>query len=209
MNKKALYLNIALVLFEIIGLIWSMVSKGAFVSFKFYTNLSNVLALVAGIMFILEYYLVKNNVFKNISSYVKFISTIGLTVTFLVVLFVLGPDGAKTNGVKGYMDYLLPNGLIFLHVLCPIVEVISFVFFEDHKNFNKPYWYILAALYTFVYGIIVITIVYFSDVKAPYFFLNSKSMGYWVTFGYGMLFVLATGLISLGLVNANKKIYKD
>ena len=209
MKKKALIFNILLVVFEVVGLTWSMINKHGLISFKFYTNLSNVLALIAGILFIVRYYFFKNNIFSKICDYVKIISTIGLTVTFLVVLFVLGPNGAKTNGLNGYLDYLFPNGLLFLHVLCPIVIVISFTCFENHKNFNNILWYLVSAVYTFIYGIIIITLVYFTNISAPYFFLNSKTMGYWPTFGYGMLFVVASSLIAYVLVLINRKVVKD
>ena len=59
MKKKALIFNILLVVFEVVGLTWSMINKHGLISFKFYTNLSNVLALIAGILFIVRYYFLR------------------------------------------------------------------------------------------------------------------------------------------------------
>jgi hypothetical protein len=206
MKNKGFILNCILLVFEVIGLTWSMIYTNSLVSFKFYTNLSNVLALFSSIFFIITTF-VNNNCLSKISKYLKFVSTIGLLITFVVVLFVLGPSGASKNGIEGYMNYIYPHGLLFLHVLCPIVSIISFILFENHKDLDDIRWYLLAALYTFVYGIIVITIVYFTDIKSPYFFTDSKSMGYLKTFIFGLLFVLSSSIFAFSLVKLNKKFY--
>ena len=205
MNKKSLILNVTLLVLEIIGFSLSIISKRSFISFKFYTNLSNFLALLSSI-FVLISYKLDNKVISNITNYLKFISTIGLTITLIVVITVLGPDGYKKDGIDGYLAYIFPNGLLCLHVLCPIVSIINFVFIEDNNKYYSYKWFLLSTLYTFLYGIIVITIVYYSNVKPPYFFLNSKSIGYWKTFGFGLIFVFASFLVSYLLIVINKVI---
>jgi hypothetical protein len=205
---RSLILNIILFVAEVIGLTWSMVEQNHFLDFKFYTNLSNVLAMFASLLYII-YYFKKNALLNNVMLYLKMISTIGLLITFLTVIFVLGPNGASKNGLKGYLDYLFPHGLLFLHVLCPIIGVISFTKFESNKKLDNKWFYILACLYTFVYGILVITFVYYKQISAPYFFLDSVKMGYLKTFLFGLIFVGFSGFLAYLLVFVNKKIYKE
>lgn len=201
--SKSLIFNMLLIIGEISGLIWAQVTQG--VSIKYYTNLSNIIALISGILFVISYY-VNNKILNNISSYFKFISTIGLTVTFLVVIFVLSPQMALTGG--SYFTLVIPNGFIFLHIICPILEIVSFIFFENHTSFKKVRWYLLSCLYTFAYGIVILNLVYFTNVEPPYFFLNAKEIGYFQTFGIGLLLVLFTLLIAFILVTLNNLVIK-
>ena len=203
---KGLCLNIILFAFELIGIILSILSNHKFLDFKYYTNLSNVLCLFSSLFFIVCYFY-KSRALKKIMLLLKLISTTGLAITIITVLFVLGPNGARNSGINGYLNYLFPKGLLFLHLLCPILSIISFIRFENNSILNKPIYYILSACYTFIYGIIVITLVYFKIISAPYFFLDSINLGYLLTFILGLIFVAVSSLISFLLLYLNKRRY--
>ena len=131
MNKKVITigLNIILIIFEIIGLVITLRSIGLKEAVKFYTELSNILAMITS--FILIIFLLKGNIPKSVRL-LRFISVVSLSVTFLVVLFILGP----MYGFN-YKFLLFSGGMLYTHLLCPILTFISFVFLEDGKFEKK------------------------------------------------------------------------
>ncbi len=95
--------------------------KGA-ASFRFFTCLSNVLCAIASLLML---------VFELGGSVpfpvwlLKYLGTVSVTVTFLTVMFFLGPT---MEG--GYRALLLPADNFYMHLAGPLLAIISFCFFE-------------------------------------------------------------------------------
>jgi len=88
--------------------------------FRYFTVLSNLLCGAASLL------MAAFGLFGRVPAAVlllKYISTCAVTVTFLTVMVFLGPaSGNFLETIKG------PD--FFLHLLCPLLAIVSFVFFE-------------------------------------------------------------------------------
>ena len=128
-------------------------------SLRFFTVLSNIFVAVAA--FIMLIYNVKNLI-KDSYDYpdwlitLKYIATTAVTVTFVTVAVLLAPTYAIVG--KGYFTLFLGNH-IFMHLITPILSIISFVFFENFHtiSFKKSLLGLLpVALYSILYTTMVI-----------------------------------------------------
>ena len=114
-------------------------------AFKFFTVDSNILVGITSlIMAILEYQIINNKrkkVFDKL--YVmKYISVVGVTLTFLVTTFYLAPYSPK-----GFFS-MFQNSNLFFHLIVPILSLISFIFFEktDKIKFKHTFLGLIPVL---------------------------------------------------------------
>ena len=141
-KKVSIGLNILIIILEIIGFVLIFMSLG-FGSFIYYTLLSNLFLLVTCIL-----YLFKNKIKSRIVDVLKFGSTLSVLITFLVVLFVLGPNKELT-----YHFLLLEGSNFYYHLVCPILGIITFIFFDDIKI--SGFRDVLGSLgFTIIYSIV-------------------------------------------------------
>ena len=192
-NKKiALILNVILVISEIIGLIWSSILDK--VDLIYYTNLSNLFALIVGVLFI-AFYKKNSDLIKDL----RFMSTSCLAVTFLVVLFILSPM-YQFN----YKLLMFTNVFFIFHTLCPILSIVSYILFEERSS--KVY---LGFIFTLLYGIILLIFNCFNVVSGPYPFLKVHNQSVLVTIIWSVLIIGGSYLISLLLNVLNKKLKRS
>ena len=123
-NKKGLILNGILIVFEIIAIVLTVVYHNSF-EFKYYTEDSNLFALIVSVIYFS--YLYKEKKIPKYLSVLRLISTISLTLTFCVVIFFLLPI---TNFNIGFM---FGNANFFFHLVCPILMVYMFLFVDKKK----------------------------------------------------------------------------
>ena len=163
MNRKklSLILNLSIVLLESIGLVVALITTGK-ISYEYYTEDSNILTLFSSLLFII--YLLKGSVPKWVQLF-KYMTTICLTVTFLVVIFILAP---MYNFAYSYL--LLHNSLLFQHLLCPIISIITFLFFDKIDVLKIKDSFIGISL-TCLYAVILITLNILKLINGPYPFL--------------------------------------
>ena len=89
MNKKkkiTLYLNIFIIILELIGLFITLKTAHK-IEIKYYTECSNIMMLITS--FLLTYYLLKKKTIPKWLNILTHMSVLGLTVTFLVVILIL------------------------------------------------------------------------------------------------------------------------
>lgn len=194
-NKRkviSLVCNIIIVIMEIIALILSIIKSGLGI-FKMYTQDSNLLLLITCALF--STYQILN--FKKgidipkIVSTLKYISTCMVTITLLIVLLVLIPM-AGFNTI-GYM--LFDGSMLFHHTLCPILAIISFVFFDEMEISKKETLY--AFLPTLGYGFVMVILNLVRVVEGPYGFLYVYQNPVYVTIIWGIVLLGFAYLISL------------
>lgn len=191
MNKKVItiILNIVLIVLEIIGLVMTFRNLGWRESIKYYTELSNILGLLSSILLVC--FLLSGKVPRSVKLF-RFISVLSLSVTFLVVLFVLGP-------MYGF-DYkflLFSGSMLFSHLLCPILMFISFIFLEEGK-FEKGDCLIANAL-TIIYAIVMITLNILNKVDGPYPFLRVRHQNIFASIIWIILIVGGSYWLSRGI----------
>lgn len=183
LKKKniAIVLNLLIVVFEIIA-IYEIIDINGSLNFSYYTDDSNLLALFTSLAFV--YFAIRKKELPNWLKLLKFASTICLTLTFLIVVFVLAP---MNNFDYGFL--LFYSALLYQHFLCPIISVITFLLFDD-IHLSKWQHNLLAAGFTIVYGIIIIILNIVHYLVGPYPFLEVCNQPLWKTF------LWAIGLIS-------------
>lgn len=131
-----------------------LLDSGGWVSFRYFTMLSNVLAAIASI--IVAGFDVKNIVsdehtFPRWVLLLKYAGTVAVTLTFVTVVVFLSPM-VEAMGY-GYFS-LFRNENFFLHFLSPVLAIVSFICFERIENFKfieTLYGVIPTVLYSFVY----------------------------------------------------------
>jgi len=157
MSKKriALIINIAIVILEVI-VFGSNIINDHGIAIQYYTNDSNILALISSLLFIVLY---RKN-WKYLKDF-RFATTCCLIVTFLTVLFILGPMDHFN-----YKLYMFTDNFLILHTIVPILSAISYIFFEEKSG--KAY---LCLLLTIIYSIVLVILNILNIVQGPYPFL--------------------------------------
>ncbi|MBQ5758473.1 MAG: hypothetical protein IIV93_08175, partial [Clostridia bacterium] len=123
--KAALAVNLLIVILEILAFSRSLPVYGMRI-FVYYTEDSNLLSLIASIVFAASAGLALRNGKDSVPSSVRtlrYVATCCLTVTFLTVTFVFAP----MIGKGGIRKMLLSGAMLFTHLLCPVAAVLSFL----------------------------------------------------------------------------------
>ena len=153
MGTAAEILCIAIIVLEVISLLmrlkdlsWSVLA--------FYTVLSNILTMISCALAL------------EISGLqiLRYLSTCMMTMTFLVVVFVLIPLGGSPK------ELLFSGTGLFHHLLCPVLNFVSYVFFEPHSRL----WPVPVAV-TFGYGILMLWLNHKGIVDGPYPFFRIRT----------------------------------
>ena len=193
--KKTLALisNLLIVVLEVISFI-ILINRNGGVTVGivyFYTRLSNLLALIAGIFVLIVIIKNKSGELPKWLSMLRYIATIMLFVTLLISLFVLTP------AVGSFYRMMIENQLKFHHLLCPLISIISFIFFEKGGVLTTKD-NVLALIPTLVYGIVMMILNAARVVDGPYPFLRVHNQPVWATILWfvGIFF----GAFLLGLI---------
>ena len=194
MNKKfglSIVLNVVIIILEIWALIICMDSMGS-IDLTYYTIDSNLFLLVSSILYIIFR---KNT--PKIVELIKYSSTLSVMITFLVVIFILIP----MNDFNFYF-FLLDGPNIYVHLICPVLAFISFVFLE-RNNLENTYKNNLRAVYfTIIYAVIILILNIQKIVTGPYPFLKVYEQSllmsvFWIVLIIGGAFILARILLAL------------
>jgi hypothetical protein len=172
----ALGINLLIIVFEIVALIQT-VSFDPSGYFTYYTQDSNLLAWATSLIFIvtmlIQFFVYKKSEIPHWLSILKYVSTTCLALTFIVVITVLGPI-YESQQAGAYWMFLTHGSMLYHHFLCPVLSIISYVLFEvDLKTKFKETLYPLIP--TFIYAIIIISLVASNLITAPYPFLEVNS----------------------------------
>ncbi len=155
-----LILNIAIIVFGTIGC--SMNVKYGLSILRYYTVLSNILGVAVSTLY-LAFYIAKKGKVPLSVTFMKYASTVCLTLTFLVVTFVFVP-------MSGSFKVLLEGVNFYQHFLCPLLSLISFMFFEQSEALTKKHVF-LSLIPTFTYAAVIIILNILRVVRGPYPFL--------------------------------------
>lgn len=192
MNKKklALIVSIIIVILEIVGFGRSLLVTRDF-SLAYYTNDSNILALISSLLFIVFYHK-DSELVKDI----RFVSTACLTVTILVVIFVLCPMYDFN-----YKLFMFTDNFLIFHTIVPILSIFSYVVLEDRSSKNY-----LCFFFTLIYSIILLGLNVLCLIEGPYPFLMVRNQSPLMTLLWGVILVGGSYGIGILLNYLNKKI---
>ncbi len=187
MNKDkrlivSIILNFLIVILEIIASIIGGVlhlKEYGFKIFYFYTQDSNIFLMISClIMAIFELRIIthKSNEIPVWVERLKFIATSLVTLTFLIVVFVLIP----LAGWDSLVDKLFLGSKLYHHFLCPILAFFSFVCLEKKLKLKfKDTVY--ALIPTVVYALILTILNILKVVEGPYPFFKVYEQGVFVS----------------------------
>ncbi len=189
-RKIALIVNIVILVLELIAFGRNIFVDHA-IAVEYYTNDSNIIALISSLLFIVFYKKEKEFV-KDI----RFVATSCLAVTFIVVIFILTPMYDFNYKLLMFTD----NFLIF-HTLVPILSIVSYITFENRSE--KDY---LCLIFTIIYSIILVLLNVLNVVDGPYPFLKVNAQDILVTLLWGIIIIGGSYGIGLTLNFLNKKL---
>ena len=129
--------------------------------FRFFTVQSNILVAIASVITIVFNIKIAVNDSYKIPKWaylVKYAGTVAVTVTFLTVVVFLGPLVAS-GGEYGYFSLFAKHNFI-LHLVTPVLAIVTFLFLERTEDFKFRYTVFGAlptVLYSFLYVPMVLT----------------------------------------------------
>ncbi len=176
---------ILIIICEIIGLASARFTS-LLKSFIFYTQLSNLAALLSAVLL-----LVSGG--NGWVSGFRYLSACMLVMTMLVTIFVLVP------AMKDTKLLLFSRVGFFLHLVCPLLNLYSYIFLEPHAGGNV---FFLPAAVTLVYGDIMLYLNYRRIVTGPYPFLRFHDQSRTATFLWFLALLGVILGISYGLMSA-------
>ena len=193
-RNVSIALSIIIIILEIIALIVCYNSFG--INLAYYTIDSNIFLLISTILYLLTI----NNVPK-IVQLLKYSSTLSVFITFLVVVFVLYPM-YNFNFQFLFLDG--PN--LYMHVLCPVLAIISFIFFDSNEIENSLKNNLRSLYFTIIYAIILISLNILNVVSGPYPFLKVNQQSplmslFWIVLILGGALILSKALLFLKDMN--------
>lgn len=194
MSKKriALIINIIILTLTLLSFAKTFFLEHS-IAVEYYTNDSNILALISSLLFIIFYKKEKDFV-KDI----RFLATSCLTVTFLVVVFVLCPMYSFNYKLLMFTDIYL-----VFHTIVPILSMFSYIVLENGSS--KKY---LCLIFTMIYAIILIILNILNLIKGPYPFLMVTTQNPLVTILWGIIIIGGSHIIEILVNRLNKKIKK-
>lgn len=228
-NKKEIIASIVIELIAIVASIYGIiVDTTGWVSFTYFTILSNIAVDVALLIFLIANIRLlvsdgKVNMKTNALYITKYIMTVSITITFLVFMFILAPT-SKNGFLAAYFNKCC--GSFCLHFVNPLLAIIDFLLFDYEYKSNKKHC-VFAIIPALVYlGFVVIagySGMRWKDMYAPYNFINFGAPTGWFgfdlsqmsssTLGIGafymiivlIIFFLALGALYLKLKDMRKK----
>ena len=162
-------------------------------AFRYFTIDSNLLAALSSLL-LLPYLprLSRGAPLPDWLWTVRLASTAAVAVTLATVMLFLAP-------IRGY-DYMLDGPDLYLHLICPVLYILSFVLLEGKSGVpaRGALWGVLPV---FVYGLVYMYMVVAHRRWPDFYFLNRGDRWYLSA----LIMVLATAGISLGLWAGNRR----
>ena len=185
-----------------------VLSERNFKSFKYFTVDSNVFAGLVSLAYVI-YKLTANGKKRSVmprAFYIlKLAAATGVTLTMMVTVFYLAPT---SNG--NFLHYFM-NSNFFMHLITPLLCIISFIFFEaadPQKLIMSVPGIIPMLLYSFFYTPNVLLHLDNGKVVRAYDWYNFLAAGAQsVWYVVPMLYVI-TWIFALGLWALNRKLAK-
>lgn len=126
----AIGIDFLIVFYGILGSVIEIYENG-FIMLSYYTVLSNIFISMACMLDIV-YQIRELKGKTNFSwiKHIKYFATCCMTITFMVVFFILAPAG----GIQEYIRSFFEGPLKYQHTLCPVLSVVSFFVIDTYQN---------------------------------------------------------------------------
>lgn len=137
---------------------------------RFYTQDSNLLALAACLICVVGQGIALKKKRYEMPLWIqtiKYIATCCLTLTLLVVLFVLIP----MSGMQSFTMMMFHGSMLYHHFLCPVLAILSFLLLERTPKMQKKHTF-YAMIPTGIYAVVTIILNILKVEEGPYSFLR-------------------------------------
>ena len=197
MNTIAIIISILIIVLEIVDMAKNLPQRGLS-TFTYYTTLSNFMTLISCIVLLifggaskgwLEVQLLGPG---GVPGMLRYLASCMMLMTFIITAFVLVPllgDARKL---------LFTEGLLH-HLICPVLCVVSYVFFERHSHA----WPVPVIL-TLCYGALMLWLNYRRKFDGPYPFFRVHRQGKGATIMWMFIMAAAITVVSLALLAVAK-----
>ncbi len=205
--KKTLsvIINTLIVILEVIAVYLSYKEMGTGM-FVFYTVLSNIFLAFASLLTVIFSFSVKMPSFVR---KIKYMATCVVTVTFLVVVFILTPTTTVTPQGKvsiwANLKYLLFYGsMLHMHFVCPVLAIFSCTVLEKPESYDRkaPLY---GMVFTLLYAAVLIPLNAIGKVRGPYPFLMVREQSLLASFIWATVVLGFAYLIAIGINLASKR----
>ena len=203
----ALVMNLMIVFFEAFALFGTFFNTDGSFNWEFlqyYTHYSNLFVFFTSIYVSLE--LVKEVISTHgvrtnyLSRMLKYMSSCYLTLTFLVVLFVLVPS----NSFHDWKVYLFKKNFIFEHLLCPILAFLSVTVFGDYRDFGTREACI-SVIPTALYAVVITILNITRTISGPFEFCKVYSQPWFVSVLWCIGLVGGSWVINMGMLHLSRR----
>lgn len=170
MNTIAIILNVIIIILEIVDLIKVLPERGL-KTFEFYTSISNMVTFLSSVVLLIfggaskGWFEVQLLGPGGVPGLLRYTASCMMLMTFATTAFILVPLGGSAKKL------LFTEGLLH-HLVCPVLCVVSYVFFEKHSSV-----WIVPVIVTFVYGMLMFWLNYKRKVDGPYPFFRVHRQG--------------------------------
>lgn len=198
-SLRRLVLVHALMAFAEIFTVFHYIRANGIGVLMYYTELSNLLSGFASLYMVIR--ILQTKTVPLSAKVFRYISMCLTTVTFVVVLTVLGPT-------FGYAYMLFYGQMLITHTLCPIASILIFLFLEDSPALLRKHvdW---AILPTVLYGIVTVFMNYIRYMTGPYPFLMVHDQPWYATVLWFVGILAGAYLIALGFYRWDQKRQKS
>ena len=175
-QKISLALNLLIIFLEMIGFVFAFSNHG-WSALIYYTELSNILLFVAAMFYVCYTVWALQGQKIKMPRYVwllKYAATLSVAITLIVVITIL-----SWATKYSLWTLLTQQSMLFHHTLCPILAIISFLFFEKY-HFKKTDVFI-AVSFTLLYAVVTIFFNLIGELVGPYPFLMVYAQPWWAS----------------------------
>lgn len=199
----AILCNAILVALELVACLITTIAAG-WGQFQYFTQDSNYFALITSALFLI--FALRGGIDKPLPRWIvllRYIATCLLSVTFLVIVFILAPP----YGLEGYRIALLTDAQVFEHLLCPLLSFFSLVLFEDAPQQKGAS--LFAMIPTLLYAVIAVLFNFAKILHGPYPFLYVYEQSWWQSVLYALIIPAGAYLVAYFLLFGLRKRRKD
>ena len=144
---------------------------------KYYTYLQNFIALIVSFVFsvCLIVYIVFDKRILEFAKGLRYVATCGLLTTMFVFIVFLGAGKKIAITEDDFLFSFRPKTAnIILHYICPILSLMSFVFFEREIHLSNSIWTGIAPIPSCIYWVTYMVLSVTKLWEEPYNFTSEK-----------------------------------
>ena len=197
-----LALQAAVILGECLGIALSAAQLRVLM-FTYYTCDSNILLMLAAaaeVYFCLRVLAGRERALPRRLLMLRYCATCAAALTLLVVVLIFVP----MSGPGAFRQLLLTGSLKYLHLLCPLLGLLGFLFLEDLSWLRLRHT-LYAMVFTVVYAAVIVILNLTGTVTGPYPFLLVYAQPVWASVLWAAVILGTAWLIAAGLYLVKKR----